>query len=337
MRRVGGKLAALLVLAVVPLGCSSDGAGMAGGSGGLTSLASGGTIGSGGTRASGGGSGGVIGGVNSGGSSVGTGSGGAGSGGTVVGGGAASGGVGIGGVAGRAGTGAEAGRNGGTAASGGSGGAINQNALPSTTLFLASDSTASPYPVSSLQQGWGDHLRELLIPKATIDNLAIGGRSIEIFMAESRWTTIQTNMKAGDFVMIDFGINDSGSRPVTPANFEVLLGMMVDTILAKRATPILVTPSALQDQKNGAMFVNTRLDPYCAAMRRVAAAKNILLDDLNAKSVANLNVVGQAGADMIYFNNDKAHFTLYGARLMARFIVEELTRIGSPLAAYRTP
>ena len=137
--------------------------------------------------------------------------------------------------------------------------------------------------------------------------------------------------------MIDFGINDSGSRPVTVPDFEADLGMMVDIIVAKKATPILVTPSALQDQKSGTMFVNTRLDPYCAAMKRVAAAKNVELDDLNAKSVANLNVVGQAGANLIYYNGDKAHFTLYGARLMAQFIVEELTRIGSPLAAYRTP
>jgi lysophospholipase L1-like esterase len=219
----------------------------------------------------------------------------------------------------------------------GAGGAIDQSMLPATTLFIAGDSTAMTYAASSAQQGWGNHLAEFLIPKVTIDNLALGGLSIALFLADSRWTTLQNSVKAGDFVMIDFGINDSGSRPVTPADFQTDLGMIVDVILAKHATPILVTPSALQDQKKGTMFVNTRLDPYCAAMKSVAAAKNVELDDLNAKSVANLNVVGQAGADMIYINGDKAHFTLYGAQLMAQFIVEELTRIGSPLAAYRTP
>ena len=44
--------------------------------------------------------------------------------------------------------------------------------------------------------------------------------------------------------------------------------------------------------------------------------------------------VGQAGADLIYYMGDKAHFTQYGATLMAQFVAEELRRIGSALAAY---
>jgi hypothetical protein len=42
----------------------------------------------------------------------------------------------------------------------------------------------------------------------------------------------------------------------------------------------------------------------------------------------------QAAAAAIYYNGDKAHFTLMGATLMARYATQELVRIGSPLGDY---
>jgi len=59
-----------------------------------------------------------------------------------------------------------------------------------------------------------------------------------------------------------------------------------------------------------------------------------LVDDLNARSLENLNKIGQAAAAAIYINGDKAHFTLKGATLMAQYVTQELVRIGSPLGAY---
>jgi hypothetical protein len=62
--------------------------------------------------------------------------------------------------------------------------------------------------------------------------------------------------------------------------------------------------------------------------------KGVLVDDLNARSVEYLNMIGQSAAMQIYFDGDKAHFTKMGATQMAKFVVRELDRIGSPLAAY---
>jgi lysophospholipase L1-like esterase len=224
------------------------------------------------------------------------------------------------------------------------GSSVDADQLPAITLYLAGDSTVMDYGSSSAQEGWGQELKQYLTAKVSIDNQAIGGRSIQSFMFDdaantmqsSRWSAIQKKIRAGDYLMVQFGTNDSSGiagRAVTPDNFQTLLGMLIDAIKAKGATAILVTPSALQEWTNGREG-NTRLAPYVAAMNEIAPRKAALVDDLNARSVELLNMVGQNAAMQIYINGDKAHFTKSGATRMALIVAQELRRIGSPLAAY---
>ena len=221
---------------------------------------------------------------------------------------------------------------------------VDQSALPAIKLYLAGDSTVMDYGTASAQEGWGQELGQFLIAKVAIVNQAIGGRSIQSFMYDdaanttpsSRWTSIQSNIHPGDFFMVQFGTNDSSGiagRAVTPAAFQALLSTMIDAIKGKGATPILVTPSALQEWTGGREG-NTRLGPYAAAMKTIAAMKTVLVDDLNARSIELLDMVGQTAAMQIYINGDKAHFTKMGATEMAQIVAQELRRIGSPLAAY---
>ncbi len=210
---------------------------------------------------------------------------------------------------------------------------VDPSTLPAVTLWLAGDSTCAPYGAASAQQGWGEHLAEFFNSKVTVQNKAVGGRTVTSF----DWSPIESGVQPGDYVMIEFGINDSSSangRYVSPADFQAKLSSEVDTLLAKKATPIMVTPSALQGWQSDGTDSNTREQPYCDAMKAVAVAKGILVDDLNARSLENLNKIGQAAAAAIYINGDKAHFTLKGATLMAQYVTQELVRIGSPLGAY---
>jgi len=41
-----------------------------------------------------------------------------------------------------------------------------------------------------------------------IQNHAVNGRSTKSFITEHRWDTVMSRLKAGDFVMIQFGHND---------------------------------------------------------------------------------------------------------------------------------
>jgi lysophospholipase L1-like esterase len=256
-----------------------------------------------------------------------------------------------GGVAGRGGAtgsgggaGASAGGGGGTtgsgaggggaSSSGGAGGMPDQSALPAVTIHMAGDSTMSNYDATTTQEGWGQELGQFFINKVTIDNQAQPGANIQTFYS-GRWKTLIGNVKAGDYVMAAFGINDSGTThgPVTPADFQTQMGVMADEVAAKKATFIPTTSSPLQVWVGG-KETNMRLQPYCDATIAIGMMKGLLVDDLNARGVAYYNMIGQTAAAALTFNGDKAHFDKAGATAMAQIAAQELTRINSPLAAY---
>lgn len=87
-------------------------------------------------------------------------------------------------------------------------------AAPSTpslpTLFIIGDSTVKNGTKG--QRGWGEEIAAHFDPtKIKIANHAIGGRSSRTFLTEGRWETIRTNLKPGDFVLMQFGHNDGGA------------------------------------------------------------------------------------------------------------------------------
>ncbi|HXN32278.1 MAG TPA: GDSL-type esterase/lipase family protein, partial [Polyangiaceae bacterium] len=212
--------------------------------------------------------------------------------------------------------------------------AADQSALPAITVHLAGDSTMSDYTAATTQEGWGQELGQYFISKVTIDNQAQPGANIDTFYA-GRWKTLIGNVKAGDFVMAAFGINDSGTThgPVAPAAFQTQMGVMADEVAAKNATFIPTTSSPLQVWV-GTMETNTRLQPYCDATIALGMMKGLPVDDLNARGVAYYNMIGQTAAAALTFNGDKAHFDKQGATEIALLASQELARINSPLAAY---
>ncbi len=214
--------------------------------------------------------------------------------------------------------------------------------LPALTLHLAGDSTVMTYVTSAtaVQEGWGQELGQFFNDQVKINNQALGGASVKTFQS-GRWSGIITALKPGDYVMIQFGANDSGTvagRHVEPGDYAAALGQMADEAKARQATPIFVTPSAFY-QWSGGKQDNARLAPYAAACYTAGTAKNVLVDDLNARGVEWLSALGQTAATEHYMlatggGRDKAHFVKSGAVKMAQFVAEELRRINSPLAAY---
>ena len=143
-----------------------------------------------------------------------------------------------------AGAGGHAGTGGGAAGAGaggkgGSGGAAGAGALPNTTIWIAGDFTVMTYPEPNTDgnnmisiYGWGQEIGQFFNSKVTINNQAIGGRSVAFFMWSvvkdsagayqcvdtqgtpefqmsngnkvntSQWSAILNGMKAGDFLLI---------------------------------------------------------------------------------------------------------------------------------------
>ncbi|HVT81367.1 MAG TPA: GDSL-type esterase/lipase family protein [Phycisphaerae bacterium] len=219
-------------------------------------------------------------------------------------------------------------------------GAAQERQLPPITLHLAGDSTVSNYPATTKQEGWGMEIGQFFSDKVKVNNVAIGGASVVTFK-NGNWNRLIAAVKPGDYVMIQFGANDSGTvagRHVSPQDFGAMYGTMADEVKARGGTAIFVTPSAFY-QWSGGKQDNARLAPYREAIIKAGKEKGVLVDDLNARGVEWLTEIGEAKAHDIYMPNsagvpDKAHFMKEGAVKMAGMVAGELKRIGSPLAAY---
>lgn len=76
------------------------------------------------------------------------------------------------------------------------------------TLWLVGDSTLNS---KTPMRGWAQDLGQFFDPaKINVVNRAIGGRSSRTFYTEGRWQKILDELKAGDWVVIQFGHNDVG-------------------------------------------------------------------------------------------------------------------------------
>ena len=116
-----------------------------------------------------------------------------------------------------------------------------------TTLYIIGDSTAAnkqekAYP----ETGWGMALQSFFNEDVKVDNRALNGRSTKSFRAEKRWEPIMENLKAGDYVLIEFGHNDEKvDKPtvgVSLADFKTNLVNYVNETRSKKAIPVLLTP-----------------------------------------------------------------------------------------------
>ncbi|MEA3186523.1 MAG: rhamnogalacturonan acetylesterase [Chthoniobacter sp.] len=80
------------------------------------------------------------------------------------------------------------------------------NNLP--TLFTVGDSTLNS---GAPMRGWGQEIGAFFdAGKINVVNRAIGGRSSRTFQNEGRWGKVLSELKQGDFVLVQFGHNDVG-------------------------------------------------------------------------------------------------------------------------------
>ncbi|HVV50835.1 MAG TPA: SGNH/GDSL hydrolase family protein, partial [Polyangia bacterium] len=251
-------------------------------------------------------------------------------------------------------------------------GAGGAGTLPAVTVWIAGDSTVMTYPEPNTDgdsmvslYGWGQEIGQFFSSKVTINNQAIGGRSVAFFMWSvvqdsagdyqcvddqgtpefktsngnkvntSQWSAILNGMKSGDFLLIQFGTNDETHtcpRYVSLPDFETDFGLMADAARAKGATPIFVTPMGHRTF-SGSTATNTLL-PYANAMKDEATQKMVEVEDLNLESEAYYTSVGNSYLASTIFDTGITHFTAAGATEMATLIVKEVRKNGGRLAAY---
>jgi lysophospholipase L1-like esterase len=86
---------------------------------------------------------------------------------------------------------------------------IANAALP--TFHIVGDSTVKSGGTGAGLWGWGERIAPFFdTNKINVVNHAIGGRSARTFFTEGRWQKVLDAIKAGDFVIVQFGHNDQG-------------------------------------------------------------------------------------------------------------------------------
>lgn len=213
-------------------------------------------------------------------------------------------------------------------------------------IYIIGDSTVCEYSSSKYPwQGWGALLQHFFDDsKFEVENHAIGGRSSKSFFVEGRWETVKNSLAEGDYVFMQWGINDrdyskpARYTPLSPIDsFSMFLNMYVDETREKGAIPVIVSPMVMcTDSRN--VYTESGSN-YRGAAYNVSQDKEVAFVDLNLLSYANNKAVGQEYLQYFWYmwleageydnypdgySDDWTHFQEMGAMEMAKLITDEI-------------
>lgn len=205
------------------------------------------------------------------------------------------------------------------------------------TVYIIGDSTAANKEAKAYPEtGWGMALQSFFKSDVIVDNRALNGRSTKSFRAEKRWDPIMEKLEAGDYVFIEFGHNDEKvDKPkvgVSLTEFKVNLINYVKEARSKKAIPVLLTPIARRNFKNG-VLIDTHGD-YPRMTREVADSLKVPLIDMLAKTESLLSRLGDVPSVKLFNyvdsgdvnypkgKKDDTHLSPEGAKQIAGLVVK---------------
>ncbi|MBK0383097.1 rhamnogalacturonan acetylesterase [Pedobacter sp. SD-b] len=218
------------------------------------------------------------------------------------------------------------------------------------TVFLIGDSTLSIKEVKAYPEtGWGMPFAWFFDKDIKVDDRAKNGRSTRSFFEENRWQPILDSLKAGDYVLIQFGHNDEVSTKktyTTPSDYVMYLTKYVNETREKGALPVLITPVARRSFDEQGKVEDTH-KVYAQLVRNVAKELNVPLIDLSQKSMALVQDLGPDKSTLIYNHlqpgenpnypdgkKDDTHFNELGARKIAQLVLDGIKELNLPLVAH---
>ncbi len=234
-------------------------------------------------------------------------------------------------------------------------------------VWMAGDSTMSGSGCDG--GGWGTQFSSVFNKNVTVVNSSVAGRSIQTWLYDPnvtstmdasgecivnpktynpRWTAMldaNTGMKPGDYLFIEFGINDATTtcepgktRHVGSALFQTYLTTMAQAAQERGAQPIFLTSMSGLQCSGSTAQPNRAFGPETKA---AGAADNVPVIDATVLSAALYTSLGlcpssgvTSGASGAFFCNDTTHFEKAGALQIAQMVGKALKDQGIGLAAY---
>ncbi|MFI0509948.1 rhamnogalacturonan acetylesterase [Streptomyces sp. WSLK1-5] len=202
-------------------------------------------------------------------------------------------------------------------------------------ILLVGDSTVCDQP-GDPYSGWGQQLPQYLRKGVSVANYADSGESTVTYLSEPRlWATVQPLIRPGDLVLVQLAHND---KTTDEATYRANLETLVAGVREKGGNPVLVTPIVRRwfnsdgTLNNGtALLVNGLGVDHPAVIRSVAAAEDVPLIDLTAKTKSLVESLGVEGSKAIYLYNEKrdnTHTSVHGATVYAGLVRDELLAQG---------
>jgi len=206
------------------------------------------------------------------------------------------------------------------------------------TVFLCGNSTVvdqDDEPWAS----WGQMVTRWFNDSVCFCNMAESGETASTFIAVGRLKKALSMMKAGDYILMEFGHNDQKQK--TPGsgayyNFATALKTFVDEARKRGATPIFVTPTQRRRFDEQGKIVETHAD-YPEAMAWVAKRENAPLIDLHQMTRVLFETMGVEPSKRAFVHYpagsypgqmrafaDNTHFNPYGAYQIAKCVIQGL-------------
>lgn len=199
--------------------------------------------------------------------------------------------------------------------------------------------------------GWGDFIGQFLdTTQITVQNKALGGTSSRTYIQKGLWNEVYQKIEKGDYVLIQFGHNDSGPinddfrargtiKGVGEEKEEIhnmltkedevvhTYGWYIQKIIQetkeKGGIPIVMSPIPRNKWLDGKVGRNNT--SYGLWSKQVAESENVTFVDLNQLMALQMEKVGQEHIfDNLFYERDHTHTTAKGAVLAASIIVEQL-------------
>ena len=221
-----------------------------------------------------------------------------------------------------------------------------------TTVFLCGNSTVvdqEDEPWAS----WGQMITRWFDDSVAIANYAESGLSCTSFLAQLRLDKILTQLRKGDYVIVEFGHNDEKEKKAGDGawySYSRNLKFFIDRVREQGGHIIFCTPTARRFFNDDHRTIQNTHGDYPEAMKTVARRENVPIIDLTAMSTTLYETLGEEGSKQTLVHYpantfpgqdkplaDNTHFNPFGAWQIAKMVVMGLKQMNSPLADHLRP
>ena len=216
------------------------------------------------------------------------------------------------------------------------------------TIFLSGNSTVTDQE-NEPWASWGQMFPNFLKPEVVVANYAESGETLLAFKRENRLQKILSQMKAGDYLFMEFAHNDQkpgGNHLDAMTTYKDELRYYIVEARKKGGKPVLVTSTNRRKFDENGKIINT-LEEFPEAMRQLAKEANVPLIDLNAMSKTFYEALGVENSKKAFVHYpansypgqdkplaDDTHFNPYGAYELAKCVVQGIQQAIPDLAKY---